>query len=94
MSRTKVYKQETLDIQKRYFDVMQELIEAKRFPGGLAGFCETYGIDRRHWYSQRNNNRRGYFDVSWLLPLIKYFSVSPTWLLFGTGNTYKRKKTE
>ncbi len=72
---------------------MNELIEAKRLPGGLAGFCETYGIDRRHWYSQRSDNGRGYFEVYWLLPLIKYFSVSATWLLFGEGKVYKKKQT-
>lgn len=82
MSRTRAYKQETLDIQKRYFDVMQELVDAKRLPGGLSGFCDTYGIDRRHWYAQRNDNGKGYFEVAWLVPLIKYFKVSQTgcWL--------------
>lgn len=89
MSRTRVYKQDTLDIQKRYFDVMQELIDAKRLPGGLAGFCDTYGFDRRHWYAQKADNGKGYFEVAWLIPLIKYFHVSANWLLLGTGKRFK-----
>ena len=68
MSRTRAYSQDTLDIQKRYFDIMQELVDAKKIPGSLAGFCEVYGIDRRHWYAQRADNGRGYFEVSWLVP--------------------------
>lgn len=93
MSRTRAYKQETLDIQKRYFDVMKELVDAKRLPGGLSGFCDTYGIDRRHWYAQRNDNGKGYFEVAWLVPLIKYFKVSANWLLLGTGKVYKGRQT-
>lgn len=90
MSRTRAYSQDTLDIQKRYFDIMQELVDAKKIPGSLAGFCEVYGIDRRHWYAQRSDNGRGYFEVSWLVPLIKYFGVSANWLMLGTGKKFKR----
>lgn len=90
MSKTRVYKQETLDIQQRYFDLIQELINNRRIPGGLTGFCESYGIDRRHFYTQRSNLNRGYFEVAWILPLIKHYNVSATWLLFGTGNRFRR----
>lgn len=90
MSRTRAYKQDTLDIQRRYFEIMQELIDGKRLPGGLAGFCETYGIDNRHWYAQRKNPSKGYFEVAWLIPLIKYYNVSANWLLFGSGKRFKR----
>jgi hypothetical protein len=89
MSKTRAYEQETLDIQKRYFDVMNELVDNKRLPGGLSGFCETYSIDRRHWYAQRADNGKGYFEVAWLIPLIKYFKVSSNWLLLGTGKMFK-----
>lgn len=89
MSKTRAYKQDTLDIQRRFFEVMQELIDNKRLPGGLSGFCETYGIDRRHWYAQRNDNGKGYFEVAWMVPLVKYFKVNATWLLLGTGKVFK-----
>lgn len=91
MSRTRVYSQDTLDIQKRYFDTMQELADGGKLPGGITGFCEVYGIDRRHWYAQRSDNVRGYFEVSWLVPLIKHFNVSANWLMLGTGKKFKRR---
>ena len=89
MSKPRAYKQDTLDCQTRYFSVMNELIEEKKLPGGLAGFCETYGIDRRHWYAQRADIGKGYFEVAWLVPLIKYFKVSANWLLLGTGKKFR-----
>lgn len=92
MSRTRAYKQDTLDIQQRYFNVVQELLEMDRIPGGIAGLCDISGIDRRHWYAQRKDNGRGYFEVAWLIPLVKYHKVSANWILLGTGKTYKGTK--
>lgn len=94
MSRTRVYKQATLDIQQRFFEVMQELSDNRRLPGGVAGYCETYDVDRRHYYAQKKDLNRGYFEVAWLLPLIKYFRVSANWLLLGAGKKYKGKANE
>lgn len=92
MSRTRVYKRETLEIQQRFFSVIQELIDEKRLSGGLAGYCEDCGIDRRHFYAQRNNLDKGYFEVAWILPLIKHYRVSANWLLFGEGSKYERQR--
>ena len=89
MSRPRAYRQATLDIQQRFFAAVEELVEAKRIPGGVAGYCKLCDIDRRHFYSQKKNNGKGYFEVAWLLPLIKDFHVSANWLLFGTGKQYK-----
>lgn len=91
MSKRRNYSQETLDVQQRFFDVLQQLNEEKRLPGGMTGFCETYGIDKRHLYAQRADMGKGYFEVAWLLPLIKYFKVNATWLLLGTGKQFKGK---
>jgi hypothetical protein len=89
MSRTRVYKQATLDIQQRFFTFIQDLANEKRLPGGVAGYCETYGIDRRHFYAQKNNLHKGNFEIAWTLPLIKHFQVSAKWLLFGEGTKYE-----
>lgn len=89
MSRTRVYKQATLDIQRRFFDTVQELVKAKKLPGGIAGYCNIGGLDSRHFYAQKNNNGRGYFEVAWILPLIERFNVSSDWLLLGTGEKYR-----
>lgn len=69
--------------------MVQELADTKRLPGGISGFCETYGIDKRHLYAQKADYGRGYFEVGWLVPLVKYFKVSANWLLTGNGKMYK-----
>ncbi len=90
MSKRRNYSQDTLDCQQRFFDTLQKLYDAQKLPGGLSGFCETYGIDKRHLYAQRADMGKGYFEVGWLLPLIKYFYVNSTWLLLGTGKQFRR----
>lgn len=89
MSKRRNYSQATLDCQQRFFDTLQQLHDAKKLPGGMSGFCETYEIDKRHLYEQRKDMGRGYFEVAWLIPLVKYFKVSSNWLLLGTGKQYK-----
>lgn len=93
MSKRRNYSQETLDVQQRFFDVLQQLNEEKRLPGGMTGFCETYGIDKRHLYAQRADMGKGYFEVGWLVPVIKYFGVNAVWLLLGTGKQFRRAHT-
>lgn len=44
MSRTRAYSQDTLDIQKRYFDIMQELVDAKKFPEASQGSVRFTGL--------------------------------------------------
>ena len=91
MSKRRAYKQETIDCQQRFFDTLQVLLDSSKVPGGMTGFCDTYDIDKRHLYEQRKDMGKGYFEVAWILPLIKYFKVNATWLLLGTGKQFKGK---
>ena len=88
MSRTRNYKQETMDVQRRFFEALHRLADEKRIPGGLCGYCTAYGLDRRHMYTQELDLNRGYFEVAWIIPLIKYYRVSSNWLLLGKGNMF------
>lgn len=88
MSRTRNYMRDTLDIQRRFFDTLEELNRQGRIPGKIAGFCGAYGIDRRHWYAQRKNPYRGYFETAWIVPLVRHFRISAEWLLTGRGEKY------
>lgn len=51
-------------------------------------FCTKYGIDKRHFYTQRKDQGRGYFEVGWLVPLISDCGVSAHWLMTGKGTMF------
>jgi hypothetical protein len=89
MSRRRMYMQDTLECQKRFFEALHLLSESKSLPGGLAGYCETFCIDRRHLYAQKKDNGRGYFEIAWVTPLIRYYGISANWLLLGKGKISK-----
>lgn len=84
MSRRRAYSEDTISIMSRFFDAFQTCID-----NGLLKntnyFCVKYNIDKRHFYAQRKDLGRGYFEVGWLLPLIRDCGVSSNWLLTGKG---------
>lgn len=90
MSRTRNYHDDSLAVQKRYFDVVEILNRENRLLGGMSGFLDMSGIDKRNWRTQKCDIGRGYFQVSWLVPLVKYYNVSAKWLLTGEGKMFKR----
>lgn len=90
MSRTRNYDNATLGIQRRFFEVVEELVSSHKIKGGIAGYCEIASIDRRHFYTQRKDHGRGYFEVAWILPLIDLYGVAPMWLLFGRGRRLRK----
>lgn len=85
MSRTRNYNLDTLDTQNRFFDALDALAQLEKLNGGISGFCELHGIDKRHLYTQKREPNRGYFEVGWLVPLVKFYKVSSNWLLTGRG---------
>lgn len=46
------------------------------------------GIGHRHFYNQRADMNRGYFEISWAIPLVLAHGVSADWLLTGHGQMY------
>ena len=56
---------------------------------GIQTYCNLYEIDKRNFYAQKKDLDRGYFEVQWILPLMKDFKVSSDWLLFGKGKMFK-----
>ena len=84
MSRRRAYSDETLAIMQRYYKAFDAAKENKLIKS-VSSFCAENNIDKRHFYAQRADLGKGYFEVSWLLPLIRDCGVSANWLLTGKG---------
>ena len=89
MSKRRNYKQETLDVQSRFFAAIEELIKQGKLRG-VQTYCRLYDIDKRHFYTQRLDPFKGFFEIAWILPLLSDFKVSYKWLLFGKGEMLKK----
>ena len=87
MSRRRNYNQDTIAIMERFFAALDTSLENKLVKNSST-FCNTNGIDRRHFYAQRKDLGRGFFEVGWLVPLIRDCGVSANWLLTGKGTMY------
>lgn len=89
MSRTRAYTEESLAIIARFFQTIDFLVSAKQIRG-KATYCRDNNIDRRHFLTQSKDHSRGFFQVSWLLGLIKDYNISADWLLTGKGSMFKK----
>lgn len=82
MSRRRNYSDDTLSVMRRYFSAFDTLRENGKIKS-ITAYCEKYHIDKRHFYVQRKDPYKGFFEVGWLLSLIRDYGVSPSWLLTG-----------
>lgn len=89
MSRTRVYTDDTIAIISRFFAAIDALIAMKKFRG-KATYCRMYGIDRANFNAQKKDYNKGFFQVSWLVPLIKDFNISSDWILIGKGEMFRK----
>lgn len=51
-------------------------------------YCRLYEIDRRNLIVNRKDLDRGWFQVSWMHPLVKEYGVNGKLLLLGTGKMF------
>lgn len=77
-------------VMERFYSALDAII-AKKDIRGIATYCNLYEIDRRNLYAQRKDLDRGWFQVSWLYPLVKEYGVNAEWLLTGTGRMFKNQ---
>ncbi|MBS4060275.1 MAG: hypothetical protein KG029_07755 [Bacteroidetes bacterium] len=74
----------------RFFEAVDFLIEKEKL-SGYQTYCRYYNIDKRNFYVQKKDNSRGYFQVSWMVPLVRYYGINPRWLLTGFGPMIKKR---
>jgi len=80
MSRRRVYSKDTLAIMERFYQAL-DLCKANKLIKSITAFCNDNNIDKRHFYAQRKDLNKGFFEVSWLIPLVKECGISSLWLL-------------
>ena len=88
MSRARVYSQSTLDVMKRFFDAF-EVARQNNLITNVGDYCKEYNIDKAHFYTQRKNLGRGFFEIGWAIPLVQRYGVSASWLLTGKGLMFR-----
>lgn len=77
-------------IMERFYSALDAIIESKKIRG-VNTYCRLYEIDRRNFISQRKDLDRGWFQVSWLQPMVREYGVSARWLLTGFGRMFDKE---
>lgn len=76
---------------ERFYYALDAIIESKKIRG-VNTYCRLYEIDRRNFIAQRMDLDRGWFQVSWLQPMVKEYGVSARWLLTGLGRMFDKEQ--
>lgn len=87
MSKRRVYKQTTIDIMTRFFEALERCRELKLVES-LTEYCTKIGAEKAHFYTQRKDLYKGFFEVGWMVPLINECGVSAHWLMTGKGTMF------
>lgn len=74
-------------IISRFYEALDAIIAQKKIRG-VNTYCRLYEIDRRNLLAQRKDLERGWFQVSWLVPMVKEYGISSSWLLTGSGSMF------
>ena len=77
-------------IMERFYSALDAIIESKKIRG-VNTYCRLYDIDRRNFIAQRKDLDRGWFQVSWLQPMVREYGVSAKWLLTGFGRMFDKE---
>lgn len=76
-------------IMERFYSALDAIIESKKIRG-VNTYCRLYEIDRRNFIARRKDLDRGWFQVSWLQPMVREYGVSARWLLTGVGKMFAK----
>lgn len=89
--KTKPIRPKIKEIQGRFFEAIELLIESGRIERGLKGFCEDNGLNRTKYSHLANSNCAGYklIDIDALYHLSANYNVSTDWLILGKGGMFR-----
>lgn len=87
MSRTRAYSEDTLAVMERFFQAVATC-KQQRLIHTVTDYCAECGIAKPHFYMQRKDRNRGFFEVGWMLPLVEKYHVSAYWLMTGKGQMF------
>lgn len=78
-------------IMQRFYDALDAIIAMKKIRG-VNTYCRLNEIDRRNFLAQKRDLDRGWFQVSWLQPMVREYGVSARWLLTGFGKMFEENQ--
>lgn len=78
-------------IMQRFYDALDAIIAMKKIRG-VNTYCRLNEIDRRNFLAQKKDLDRGWFQVSWLQPMVRGYGVSARWLLTGFGKMFEENQ--
>lgn len=87
MSNTRRYNEDTLAVMDRFFTALDACKKQKLIKNFTAYF-DAHGIAAPHFYMQRKDRSRGFFEIGWAVPLIRECGISSRWLLTGVGSMF------
>lgn len=76
-------------IMERFYCALDAIVAMKRIRG-VNTYCRLYDIDRRNLIANRKDLDRGWFQLSWLQPMVTEYGLSAKWLLTGAGKMFEQ----
>ena len=72
---------------ERFYCALDAIVAMKKIRG-VNTYCRLYEIDRRNLIANRKDLDRGWFQVSWMHPLVKEYGVNGKLWLLCTGKMF------
>lgn len=83
------FPKETIEITERFYRVVDDLI-IRREIRGLGTLAEKWGVSRFTLSRTRTLIDKKRLNVEYLYYIIRDYNVSPTWLMMGAGQMYRK----